>query len=182
MPTSPEDKPPSDTTRSWLTTPQPPSTPPSPSTPPADDQPPAPNPPSPETTYKPARATIGEVVGTIKPADFLKVHETPCSKQGFLTGIGTGAAVGVLRWILGLPIPKAANWAVGTGAIGALAQYEYCQYKRRVEKEKMLRMVEVVTARQAREKAEAQERAREARERREREEAEKRQKSWWKVW
>jgi len=82
---------------------------------------------------------------------------------------------------MGLAPSKAAHWAVGTGVIGAMAQYEYCQYKRRLEREKMLRMVEVYSARQSREKAEAEhKRAREQREReaKEQEEAARRKSSW----
>lgn len=47
------------------------------------------------------RATIGEAVGTIKAEDFLSVHHAPCSRQGLLTGIGGGAGVGALRFVLG---------------------------------------------------------------------------------
>lgn len=47
------------------------------------------------------RATLGEAVSTIKAEDFLSVHKAPCSRQGILTGIGGGAALGALRFILG---------------------------------------------------------------------------------
>ena len=127
---SPSDGTSPDPTRTWL------------ATPPTSEDPSSPNStlstsattstPSPPNTANPQqRVTIGDAVSNIKPADFLKVHQSPCSQQGFLTGIGTGATVGILRWVFGLPIPRAANWAVGTGALGALLQYEYCQYQRR---------------------------------------------------
>lgn len=70
-----------------------------------------------------------------------------------MTGIGAGAGIGVLRWIMGLPIPKAANWGVGCGIVGAMAQYEYCQWQRRKEKEKMQRVVAVYTKKQAENRA-----------------------------
>lgn len=47
------------------------------------------------------RATLGEAVSTIKPEDFTKVHEAPCTREGLLTGIGSGAAAGFLRYIVG---------------------------------------------------------------------------------
>lgn len=47
------------------------------------------------------RATVGEAVRTIKPEDFTKVHQAPCTREGLLTGIGTGAAAGFLRYIAG---------------------------------------------------------------------------------
>ncbi|KAK0648584.1 hypothetical protein B0T16DRAFT_408449 [Cercophora newfieldiana] len=176
-----------DPTRSWLVTPEPspppastPSTTPPPTLPPSlapTTQPTIPPPPTGPTS-------VSEVVQGIKPSDFLKVHQSPCSQQGFITGIGVGAVVGLGRWVMGLPAPKAAHWAVGTGALGAVAQYEYCQYKRRVEREKMLRMVEVYTTRQVREKAEAEEkRLRQKREQEAKEQEEAaRKKSWWRVW
>lgn len=129
---------------------------------------------------RPRRPTIGDAVQTIKPADFLTVHQKPCARPGLLTGIGAGAATGALRWVMGLPIPKAANWAVGTGAVAALGQYEYCQFKRRQEREKMKRVVEVYGQHMARQREkEAEERR--AREQREREEEERRRR-WWKFW
>lgn len=104
-----------------------------------------------------------------------------------MTGIGSGAAIGVLRWIMGLPVPKAANWGVGCGIVGAMAQYEYCQWQRRKEKEKMQRVVAVYTKKQAESRAKEAKEAREARERGEQEQqavtaGEQKGKSWYKFW
>lgn len=101
-----------------------------------------------------------------------------------MTGIGSGAGIGALRWIMGLPIPKAANWGVGCGIVGAMAHYEYCQWQRRKEKEKMQRVVAVYTKKQA------DSRAKEAKERREKMEQQQgkegevsgQKKSWYKFW
>ncbi|KAK3348972.1 hypothetical protein B0T25DRAFT_519302 [Lasiosphaeria hispida] len=157
-----------DPTRSWLTTPTPPPTPSNPTTATPTTPLPPPTPP----------AKIKDAITAIKPADFLAVHRSPCSQQGFLTGIGAGAGIGILRWVIGLPAPRAANWAVGTGALAALVQYEWCQYGRRVEREKMVRMVEVYTARQAREKAEVEERRAAEERERARKEEEGRKRGW----
>ncbi|KAK3935117.1 hypothetical protein QBC46DRAFT_398232 [Diplogelasinospora grovesii] len=130
--------------------------------------------------------SLTEVVQTIKPKDFLSVHKAPCSRQGFLTGIGAGAGIGAIRWIMGLPVPKAANWAVGTGAAAALAQYEFCQWRRRQEREKMKRVVEVYDRKQAEMKAkeEQQKKRREEEERlrRDKEEEERTRRSWYRFW
>ncbi|KAK4122059.1 cytochrome oxidase biogenesis protein, Cox20 subunit [Parathielavia appendiculata] len=131
---------------------------------------------------RPRQPTLTEAVQTIKPSDFLTFHQAPCSRTGLLTGIGTGAAVGVMRWIMGLPIPRAANWAVGTGALAAMGQYEYCQFRRRQEREKVKRVVEVYAAKQAREKREKEEAERKERERIAKEEEERRRTSWWRFW
>lgn len=57
--------------------------------------------PIPEGVDPNKRATLGEAVKTIKPDDLLKVHQAPCTREGLLTGIGSGTAVGALRYILG---------------------------------------------------------------------------------
>ncbi|KAK4099130.1 cytochrome oxidase biogenesis protein, Cox20 subunit [Parathielavia hyrcaniae] len=133
---------------------------------------------------RPRQPTLTEVAQTIKPSDFLTFHQAPCSRTGLLTGIGAGAAVGAVRWIMGLPIPRAANWAVGTGALAAMGQYEYCQFRRRQEREKVKRVVEVYAAKQAQEKREKEEAGRRERERiaKEEEERGRRRESWWRVW
>lgn len=98
-----------------------------------------------------------------------------------MTGIGAGAGVGALRWIMGLPVPKAANWAVGAGALAAVVQYEWCQFRRRQEKEKLKRVVEVYAARQAKERREKEEE--EARRAKKEEEEERRsRRGWWRFW
>ncbi|KAB5518120.1 hypothetical protein GE09DRAFT_514106 [Coniochaeta sp. 2T2.1] len=130
--------------------------------------------------------SIFDVITTIKPADILSVHQAPCSRSGFLTGIGSGAAIGGLRFILGAGVPKAANWAVGAGVLGAVLQYEYCQASRRAEREKMKRVVEVYDRKQGEMKREEERRRIEKETERLREEEERRireQKSgWWKIW
>ena len=120
----------------------------------------------------------------MKAGDLLSVHQAPCSRDGFLTGIGSGAAVGALRFVLGSGVPRAANWAVGAGMLGAVLQYEYCQASRRREREKMRRVVEVYDKKQAevRRLEEERRRARQQKEREEEEERIRQSKRWWKVW
>lgn len=50
---------------------------------------------------RPSRPTLRDGVQSIKYEDFFKVHQIPCARDGFLTGIGTGAAVGVVRYTVG---------------------------------------------------------------------------------
>lgn len=58
------------------------------------------------------------------------------------------------------PIPKAANWAVGTFCISATVLYQYCLMRRQAEKEGMTRVMEIMNKKQAekqaREKRQAQ--------------------------
>jgi cytochrome c oxidase assembly protein subunit 20 len=131
------------------------------------------------------RATIADAWASVKAGDFLSVHQAPCSRTGFLTGIGGGAAIGGLRFVLGAGIPKAANWAVGAGVLGAVISYEVCQAGRRREREKMKRVVEVYDRKQAEVRAQTEEKRRERERLRAEEEArkaEEAQKKGWKLW
>jgi cytochrome c oxidase assembly protein subunit 20 len=46
------------------------------------------------------RPTISEAVSMIKKDDFTNVANTPCARQGFITGIASGAGIGGLRFVL----------------------------------------------------------------------------------
>lgn len=47
------------------------------------------------------RPTITDGFKTIKSDDWLKVHQIPCARQGFMTGIGAGFVVGMGRYLTG---------------------------------------------------------------------------------
>ncbi|KAK4173422.1 hypothetical protein QBC36DRAFT_57807 [Triangularia setosa] len=143
---------------------------------------PSANPPAPKSNNPQEELSLTAAVSTIKPSDFLTVHQAPCSRTGLLTGIGLGSSVGALRWLLGLPIPRAANWAVGTGAIAAILQYEYCQAKRRQEKAKVSRVVEVYGQKQAEMRAKEEEQRRIQLEEEKRLKEKREKGSWWKGW
>ncbi|EPE05145.1 mitochondrial cytochrome c oxidase protein 20-like protein [Ophiostoma piceae UAMH 11346] len=130
--------------------------------------------------------SVTEAVKMIKPADFLGVYQTPCARTGLLSGIGGGAVVGMLRYILGAPVPKAANWAVGAFAAGSIVSYEVCQAARRAERVKMQRVVEVYDRKQAemkqREADKAKAAAAEAARRQKEEDDRKAAHRWYKFW
>ncbi|CAK7270041.1 hypothetical protein SEPCBS119000_003884 [Sporothrix epigloea] len=136
------------------------------------------------------QASVADAVKSIKASDFLAVYQVPCARQGFLTGIGGGAVVGALRYILGAGVPKAANWAVGAFALGGIVSFEVCQAARRAEAAKMKRVVEVYDRKQADMRQREAEKARNAaaaaaraEETRRLEEAAKRAaRPWYKVW
>ncbi|KAL8697740.1 MAG: hypothetical protein Q9224_002163 [Gallowayella concinna] len=83
---------------------------------------------------------IVDALKTIKLEDFKEVHKKPCTREGFLTGIGAAFATGGVQAILGAPIFTACSWAVGAFAFGSFAMHEYCQRKRKIEKEGMQRV------------------------------------------
>lgn len=130
------------------------------------------------------RITVGDAAKSIKAGDFLKVHQYPCSREGLLTGIGGGSVIGVVRYIVGASIPKAANWAVGAFALTSILSYEYCQAKRRDELVKMKRVVEVYNRKQGEMKQKEEEAKRKKQQRQAEEEAARvaAQKSWYKFW
>jgi len=53
------------------------------------------------------------------------------------------------------PIPKSANWAVGTFVFASFANYEFCLYRRRLQKTYMKRAVELIDRKKAEKEAEA---------------------------
>jgi cytochrome c oxidase assembly protein subunit 20 len=139
------------------------------------------------------RVSIKDAVRTIKKEDFLNIGQIPCGRQGFMTGIASGAAIGGVRWVLmgkwririrfqALTlvgsIPKAANWAVWSGIIASVASYEFCQFKRRHEKAQMQRTISIYTEKR---KEEAKRQEEEARSKAE-EAARMKTKSWTRFW
>ena len=81
-------------------------------------------------------------------------------------------------------IPKAANWAVGTFIFAAAANYEFCSYRRRLEKAHMKRAVEIIDRKKAEKEAAAQAKRnarRAAKEEADRSAEEAKKKSW-KFW
>ena len=139
--------------------------------------------PSDTTPQSSKRPSITDAAQIIKPADFLTVHQAPCARQGFMSGIGGGVAVMGLRWTIGSPVMKAANWGVGTFVAASVMGWEFCRYQRRKEFEKMKRVVEVYDQRQAEVAREKKIKEEEDNNRRRLEEEEaKRKGGRWKFW
>jgi len=107
----------------------------------------------------------------------------PCVRESFLMGIGGGFGIGGVRALWGAPIPKAANWAVGTFIFAGIANYEFCLYRRRLERAHMKRAVEIIDRKKAEKEAAAKVKREERR--RAKEEAdriEEERKRRWKFW
>ncbi|KAI1748683.1 hypothetical protein F4782DRAFT_534123 [Xylaria castorea] len=109
---------------------------------------------------RPHRATFKQGMQTITSGDFFRVHQIPCAREGFMTGIGAGVAVGAGRYIVGARAPRAANWAFGAFILGSVIQWEYCQAQKRKQRAAMARVVEVMDRKQAEKSARAAEAAR----------------------
>ena len=91
----------------------------------------------------------------------------------------------LLTGVLVAPIPKAANWAVGTFVFASFANYEFCLYRRRLEKAHMKRAVEIIDRKKAEKEAAAK--AKRDERRRLKEEADKKaeeatKNKGWKFW
>ncbi|KAM0375013.1 hypothetical protein ACHAPY_005363 [Fusarium culmorum] len=126
------------------------------------------------------RPTISEAVSMIKKDDFANIANTPCARQGFITGIASGAGIGGLRFVVKGNAGSAANWAVGVFVLGSMASYEWCQYQRREERRQMKRHIEVVSENRREQARNIQE----ARREHDKLEAEKKAavKPWYKIW
>lgn len=82
-------------------------------------------------------------------------------------------------------IPKAANWAVGTFVFASFANYEFCLYRRRLEKAHMKRAVEIIDRKKVEKEAEREKIRKErraAKEEAERKAEEAAKRSSWKFW
>ncbi|KAI1007359.1 hypothetical protein K3495_g856 [Podosphaera aphanis] len=127
--------------------------------------------------------SLVEAIKTVRWQDFKQVHMYPCTKDSLLVGIAGAFGMGGVRTIFGASIPKAANWAVGTFAIAAVASYEICQAKRNIEKVQIKKVVEVMDLKKAEKQAALEARRQERRKLKEEEDARKETaaKSWWRV-
>ncbi|KAH7370120.1 hypothetical protein BKA65DRAFT_487709 [Rhexocercosporidium sp. MPI-PUGE-AT-0058] len=129
--------------------------------------------------------TLASAIKTVRVQDFKQVHMYPCVRESLLMGIGGAFGVGGVRALWGAPIPKAANWAVGTFVFASFANYEFCLYRRRLERQHMKRAVEIIDRKKAEKEAAAKikrEERRRAKEETDKRAEEERRKSWWKVW
>ncbi|RDW63965.1 cytochrome c oxidase protein 20 [Coleophoma crateriformis] len=129
--------------------------------------------------------TLGDAIKTVRLEDFAQVHMYPCVRESLLTGIGGGFAMGGVRALLGAHIPKAANWAVGTFVFASFANYEFCLYRRRLEKQYMKRAVEIIDRKKMEKEAEREKirmERRAAKEEADRKAEEAAKRSSWKFW
>ncbi|MCJ1454680.1 hypothetical protein MMC28_005033 [Mycoblastus sanguinarius] len=108
---------------------------------------------------KPKEASLFDALRSIRMSEFKEVHKKPCVRDALLTGIGGGFGIGGVRAILGAPVWKTCNWAVGSFVFGSFLMYEFCQRKRLLERQGLKRAVEVID----RKKTEKQMKAEEAR-------------------
>ncbi|KAI6147127.1 hypothetical protein BKA82DRAFT_1004536 [Pisolithus tinctorius] len=73
--------------------------------------------------------------------DFQRLGEMPCARHSLLTGIASGAGVGVIRAISASPF-VASNWAVGTFMVISLGSWTICQRNLQAERRRVARVVE----------------------------------------
>lgn len=146
-----------------------------------------------------------DAIKTVKLEDFKEVHKYPCVRESLLTGIGAGLGMGgiraifrgnrdiylriiihVFRWLIvcEASIPKACNWAVGTFCFAGIANYEFCLYKRRLEKAYMRRATEIIDRKKLEKEKELEKKRAERRKAKEEADrlAEEAKKPSWKFW
>ncbi|KFY43812.1 hypothetical protein V494_01806 [Pseudogymnoascus sp. VKM F-4513 (FW-928)] len=133
---------------------------------------------------RPQNVSLTEAAKTVRVEDFKNIHTYPCVREGLLTAIGGGFAVGGTRMLFGTPIIRACNWAAGTFCLLGIGSYEFCLQKRRLEKINMKRAVEIIDRKKAEKQAEQEQKRAERRRKKEEEDAavEARKRSNWKFW
>ncbi|KIM63426.1 hypothetical protein SCLCIDRAFT_117566, partial [Scleroderma citrinum Foug A] len=70
-----------------------------------------------------------------------RLGEIPCARHSLLTGIASGAGVGVIRAISTNPW-MASNWAVGTFVAISLGSWTICQKNLEAERRRVAMVVE----------------------------------------
>jgi len=129
--------------------------------------------------------SLAEAVKTVRLEDFKQVHMYPCVRESLLSGIAGAFAVGGVRSLMGTPIARACNWAVGTFCFLGIGSYEFCLQKRKLEKANMKRAVEIIDRKKLEKEKQAQ--AKREERRRLKEEADRKaeeaaKRSFWKFW
>jgi len=73
--------------------------------------------------------------------DLQKIGEIPCARNSLLSGIASGAGVGVIRGLSAGPL-VASNWAVGTFMLISMGTWTICRKSRDEERRRIQQVVE----------------------------------------
>ncbi|KAH7914306.1 hypothetical protein BJ138DRAFT_1110743 [Hygrophoropsis aurantiaca] len=86
--------------------------------------------------------------------DMQRIGEIPCARNSLLSGIASGAGVGVIRALSAGPF-VASNWAVGTFVLISMGTWTVCQNNIQAERRKLQRVVEEMPKRFVKQKDQA---------------------------
>ncbi|KAI0712470.1 hypothetical protein C8Q76DRAFT_734819 [Earliella scabrosa] len=88
-----------------------------------------------------------EAFKRISPRDDLnRINEIPCARTSLLSGIASGAGIGVIRG-MSASVFVASNWAVGTFMLISLGTWTICQRNRAEERRRIQQVVEAIPKR-----------------------------------
>ncbi|KAH9936554.1 uncharacterized protein B0H18DRAFT_867969 [Fomitopsis serialis] len=96
--------------------------------------------------------TTGSYWTDVKEA-VTKIGEIPCARSSLLSGIASGAGVGVIRGLSAGPF-VASNWAVGTFMAVTLGTWTICRRSRDEERRRIQQVVEQIPRRFAKQQQE----------------------------
>ncbi|EPS44612.1 hypothetical protein H072_1404 [Dactylellina haptotyla CBS 200.50] len=126
-------------------------------------------------------STLKDASKTIDGKSFAHLHEMPCARQTYMTGIATGFAFGGVKLVLRAPVWNACSWAVGTCFFAATVVWETCRWRRGREQDGMIRAMQIMEYKRLEKEKRMEERKEQLRV-----EEEKRRidaaKGWWKPW
>ncbi|KAJ3529812.1 hypothetical protein NM688_g7801 [Phlebia brevispora] len=94
--------------------------------------------------------TTGSAWGDLKEA-IKRINEIPCARNSLLSGIASGAGIGVIRGMSSGAF-VASNWAVGTFVLISLGTWTLCQRSVMEERKKVQQVVESMPLRFAKKK------------------------------
>ncbi|KDQ62623.1 hypothetical protein JAAARDRAFT_203715 [Jaapia argillacea MUCL 33604] len=87
--------------------------------------------------------------------DFQRIGEIPCARNSLLSGIASGAGIGVIRG-MNTGLFAACNWAVGTFVIISIGTWQICQNSRETERRRIQQVVEEMPKRFAKQQQQQQ--------------------------
>ncbi|KAF7980018.1 hypothetical protein HWV62_40132 [Athelia sp. TMB] len=78
----------------------------------------------------------------VKEDDLSTIERIPCARNSLMSGIATGAGVGVIR-----ALSATCNWAVGSFMLVGAGTWHICQARRTEEKKKVEKIMETLPKR-----------------------------------
>ncbi|KAJ6264672.1 hypothetical protein Dda_0821 [Drechslerella dactyloides] len=88
--------------------------------------------------------SVGDAINHISTDSVTKIHQMPCFRQAYLTGIATGFGFGGVKMILKASVYNACTWAVGMFCFSSIVIWEACRWRRGREHDGMVRAMQLI--------------------------------------
>ncbi|KAF8895658.1 hypothetical protein BD779DRAFT_1640687 [Infundibulicybe gibba] len=94
----------------------------------------------------PSRITPTGNIATDIYQSVTNITDVPCARNSLLSGIASGAGIGVIRGLSAGPL-TAGHWAMATFTIISLGSWHLCQKQMADERQKVVKIIESVPKR-----------------------------------